>query len=266
MEGVVRDVRAHREDLTFAGITGPDARNSRRFQRIEAQFPVRVVEASGTAWISEAVNLGPNGIKIADTRIRPPALVRLELELPAGGPLGLTAVAVRMDPDGVAFAFVNLARADFDRIRHTVDSLYLRRKLWIMIVEDEPEVAAVLADFCEEHDGATVVVPSAEAALAYLAQDQPDAILLDLGLPGMSGLQFLEVSARRQQRIPVVVVTGAAEADVVASMNLGALDFVRKPVDLQHFRLALDMVELTSINRRLERVGLASELDPVFRL
>jgi CheY-like chemotaxis protein len=263
----VRDVPTHRDDLTSAETTGREARNSRRFQRIDVRFPVRVVEASGTAWSSEAVNLGPSGIKIADTRIRPPALVHLELELPTGGPrLELTAVAVRTDPDGGAFAFVNLARANFDRIRHVVDSLYLCRKLWIMIIEDEPEVAAILADFCEEHDCATVIVPNAEAALAYLTQDRPDAILLDLVLPGMSGLQFLETAARQQHRIPVVVVTGAAEADVVASMNLGALDFVRKPVDLAHFRLALDMVELTSINRRLERVGLASDLDPIFPL
>ena len=243
-------------------------RNSRRFQRIEERFPVQMIDITGeTTWTSEAVNLSPFGIKIAETRICPPALVRLEFALPTGGPrLALTAVAVRTDPDGGAFAFLNLARVDFDRLRHAVEGLYLRRRLWIMIVEDQPEVAAVLADFAEEHGCGTVILPSAEDALAYLVEDQPDAILLDLVLPGMSGSQFLETLARQQRGIPVVVVTGAPEADVVVSMNLGALDFVRKPVDLHHFRLALDMVELTSINRRLERLGQSSYLETVFQL
>ncbi len=232
--------------------------NSRRSIRIQERFPIRVVEASGTFWTSEAVNLSPFGVKIADTRISPPAIVRLEFDLPAGGArLALTAVAVRTDPDGGAFAFVNLARSDFHRIRHAVESLFLRRKLWIMIVEDDPEVATVLADFAEEHDCATIVIPSAEEALAYLSQDHPDAILLDLTLPGMSGLQFLDTLAQQRHRIPVVVVTGAAEADAMAALKRGALDFVRKPLNLEQFHLTLDMLELTSINRRLERVDLA---------
>jgi CheY-like chemotaxis protein len=232
-----------------------DARDSRRFPRIEERFPVRVVEPSGISWTSQAVNLSPFGIKIGDTRITPPAIVRLEFQLPAGGaPLALSAVAVRVDSDGGAFAFVNVARSDVHRIRQAVESLYLRRKLWIMIIEDEPEVARILADFAEEHDCATIIIPSAEEALAYLNQDEPDAILLDLVLPGMSGLRFLEALARQQHRIPVVVVTGAAEADAIASLDLGALDFVRKPLNFEQFNLALDMLELTSINRRLERV------------
>lgn len=234
---------------------GRDPKDSRRFLRIEDRFLVRVVEASGKSWTGEAVNLSPFGIKIRNARVAPPTIVRLEFDLPTGGPqLTLTAVAVRTDPDGGAFGFVNLARADFHRIRNAVESLFLCRKLWIMIVEDDPEAAAVLADAAEEHGCAPFIIPSAEEALAYLTQDQPDAILLDLGLPGMSGLQLLERLAEQRRRIPVVVITGAADADGLASLNLGALDFVRKPLDLEQFRLTLDMLELTSINRRLERV------------
>jgi len=232
-----------------------DPKDSRRSLRIEEHFLVRVVEASGKSWAAEAVNLSPFGIKIRNARIPPSTVVRLEFDLPTGGPpLTLSAVAVRKDPDGAAFGFVNLARADFHRIRNAVESLFLCRKLWIMIVEDDPEAAAVLADFAEEHGCAPFIIRSAEEALAYLTQDQPDAILLDLALPGMSGLQFLERLAEQRRRIPVVVISGAAEADGLASLNLGALDVVRKPLDPEQFHLTLDMLELTSINRRLERV------------
>lgn len=243
-----------------AGEAGESA-NSRRYPRIEDAFSVRVFEATGKSWTGEAVNLSPFGIKIRQARITPPAIVRLEFDLPVGGArLMITAVAVRADADGGAFAFINLARSDFHRIRNAVEGLFLRRKLWIMIVEDDPEVAAVLADFTEEQGYATFIIPSAEEALAYLTQDQPDAILLDLLLPGMSGLRFLETMSRQELRIPIVVVSGAAEPEAASSLTLGALDFLRKPLNFEQFRLTLNMLELTSVKQRLHNIDLALDL------
>ena len=222
---------------------------------------MRVVEASGKSWVGEAANLSSFGIKIREARIAAPAIVRLEFELPTGGArFAVTAVAIRTDPDGGAFAFVNLARADFQRISNAVESLFLRRKLWIMIVEDDPALAGGLADLTEAQAGATCILPSAEEALTYLAQDQPDAILLDLGLPGMSGLHFLDTLERQQLRIPVVVVSGAGEGEAVTCLRLGALDFLRKPLNLEQLRLTLDMLELASVKRRLHDIDRARDL------
>ncbi len=222
---------------------------------------MRVVEASGKSWVGEAANLSPFGIKIHEARIAAPAIVRLEFELPTGGArFAVTAVAIRTDPDGGAFAFINLARADFHRISNAVESLFLRRKLWIMIVEDDPTLAGGLADLTEAHDSATCILPSAEEALTYLAQDQPDAILLDLGLPGMSGVNFLDTLARQQLRIPVVVVSGAGEGEAATCLRLGALDFLRKPLNLEQLRLTLNMLELASVKRRLHDIDRAREL------
>lgn len=235
--------------------------DSRRYPRIEEVFPVRVFEATGRSWTADAANLSPFGIKLRDARMTPPAIVRLEFELPVGGArVTITAVAVRSDPDGTAFAFINLARPDFLRVRNAVESLFVRRRLWIMIVEDDAEVAGILADFTEEQGYATFIIPSAEEALAYLAQDQPDAILLDLTLPGMSGLQFLQTLARQDLRIPVVVVSGAAEAEATSCLSLGALDFIRKPLNFEQFRLTLDVLELTSVKHRLHDIDLALTL------
>jgi CheY-like chemotaxis protein len=235
--------------------------NSRRSPRIEEPFAVRVVEASGKSWVGEAANLSPFGIKIREARIAAPAIVRLEFELPTGGArFAVTAVAIRTDPDGGAFAFINLARADFHRISNAVESLFLRRKLWIMIVEDDPTLAGGLADLTEAHDSATCILPSAEEALTYLAQDQPDAILLDLVLPGMSGLHFLDTLARQQLRIPVVVVSGAGEGEAATCLRLGALDFLRKPLNIEQLRLTLNMLELASVKRRLHDIDRARGL------
>lgn len=250
--------------ITTAALETARNGNSRRYPRIEEVFPVRVQEATGRTWTADAVNLSPFGIKIRGPRMTVPTIVRLDFELPVGAArLSITAVAVRSDPDGTAFAFINLARADFQRIRDAVEKLFVRRQLWFMIVEDDAEVAGLLADFAEEQGYATIVIPNAEEALAYLTQDQPDAILLDLTLPGMSGLQFLETLMRQDQRIPVVVVSGAAEPEAASCLSLGALDFIRKPLSFQQFRLTLDMLELTTVKQRLHDIDLA--LDLAFR-
>jgi DNA-binding response OmpR family regulator len=67
-----------------------------------------------------------------------------------------------------------------------------------------------------------VVLPTAEEALACLSQDRPDAILLDLMLPGMSGIAFLDTLSRQGLGIPVVVVSGVGEEEAAAvTLRLG---------------------------------------------
>jgi CheY-like chemotaxis protein len=243
-------------------IAGREPSNSRRHPRIEEVFPVQVAfEATGESLTGEAVNLSPFGIKVRCEPIPAPAIVRLTFELPVGGPsLSLAAVAVRTDPDGTAFAFINLPRDDLHRLAHAVESLALRRKFWIIVVEDDPDVAEVLADLIEEQGYAAIVVRRAEDALAYLQQDQPDAILLDVALPGMSGLAFLDRLAHQERHIPVIVVSGVEEETGAVSLRAGALDFIPKPVDFEHFRRVLGALELASMKHRLQHIHLVRAL------
>src|SRR5260370_8484800 len=198
----------------------------RRYPRAEAAFRVWVVEPSGQVWISEGHDLSPFGAKIRDGHVRLHTLVRLEVDLPGGGPpLAIKALAVRSESDGVAFACVDRARAQDHLVREDVDSLLLHTKLWIMIVEADRAAARVLADYVEREGHAALVLSTAEEALAYLAQDRVDAILLDLGLPGTSGIELLEALAAREVRIPAVVGSGpTAEAQPARSLALAPLD------------------------------------------
>ena len=241
---------------------------------------MRVVEASGKSWVGEAANLSPFGIKIREARIAAPAIVRLEFELPIGGArFAITAVAVRTDPDGGAFAFINLARADFLRIWSAVESLFLRRKLWIMIVDDDPALAGGLADLAEAHDSATCILPSADVYTRRLEEVKKfganvkgygdhrqlleskdvDAVIVSSPLH-CHARHFLDTLARQQLRVPVVVVSGAGEGEAATCLRLGALDFLRKPLDLEQLRLTLKMLELTSVTRRLHDIDRARNL------
>jgi CheY-like chemotaxis protein len=228
-------------------------RSRRRYPRAEAAFPVRVVEPSGKVWIGEGHDLSPFGAKIRDGHLRLHTLVRLEVDLPGGGPpLAIKALAVRSEPDGVAFAFVDLARAHYHLVRQAVDGLLLHTKLWIMIVEADRAAATVLADYVEREGHTALVLSTAEEALAYLDHDRVDAIMLDLGLPGTTGIALLEALAAREVRIPVVVVSGpTSEAEAARCLELGALDFVTKPFGDDQLKMVVSALSLKSLEERL---------------
>jgi len=74
--------------------------------------------------------------------------------------------------------------------------------------------------------------------------EQPDAILLDIRLPGMSGLDFLELPAVQESGVPIVAVSGVAtEAQARECLKRGALDFIHKPVSLDRLSAVLAYVE-----------------------
>jgi len=234
--------------------------SSRRFPRVEAAFLVRVREASGPSSVGKASNLSPFGVKVRGASIAPPAIVRLEFSLsPTDPAFSVLAVAVRSNADETAFAFVDLAKPDFLRLRQRVETLFLLRQLYIMVVENDRGVAEMLADYAEGLGYGAVIMPNAEEALAYLAQDQPDAMLLNLSLPGMSGLQFLQRLAQQGLRLPVVAIS-ASEPEALSSLKAGALHFLRKPPDMEQLRLTLEMLELTSTKARLDTIERAFRL------
>ena len=80
----------------------------------------------------------------------------------------------------------------------------------VMIVEDQAALADVLGDFVRELGHEAVVVHDAETGVTTLERQAVDTILLDVDLPGMSGLDFLRLPAVRDRGVPVVVISGVA--------------------------------------------------------
>jgi DNA-binding response OmpR family regulator len=113
----------------------------------------------------------------------------------------------------------------------------------VMIVEDEVALADLLGDFVRDLGHEAVVVHDGETAATTLPREAIDAILLDVNLPGMSGLEFLQLPAVRESGVPVVVMSGVAtEAQARESLTLGALDFLAKPIALERLAAVLDFV------------------------
>lgn len=99
---------------------------------------------------------------------------------------------------------------------------------------------------------------SAEEALEFLGHKEASFLLLDLGMPGMSGEELLDETASRFPNIPKIIVTGSNELDVaIRCMKKGAVDFLIKPVDKARFiaavRQAMEISDLRKENQILNR-------------
>jgi DNA-binding response OmpR family regulator len=121
----------------------------------------------------------------------------------------------------------------------------------VLVVEDEAPLGEVFRDFLAELGHDAVIVRSAEAALGSLERQRPDAIILDINLPGISGLDFLQLRPVREAALPIVAISGVAtESQARECLRLGALDFVGKPVPLDRLNLVLTFLEPHALTRR----------------
>lgn len=124
----------------------------------------------------------------------------------------------------------------------------------VLVVEDQVDLGDVFRDFLFELGHQPVVVHTAEAALAKLQTERPDAILLDVHLPGMSGIDFLQLRPVRALGVPIVAVSGVVnEAQARACLQLGAADFMGKPVQLDRLNEILTFLEPHAMSRLAER-------------
>jgi CheY-like chemotaxis protein len=101
----------------------------------------------------------------------------------------------------------------------------------VLVVEDDPDLAALEADLLQEHGHHVEVANNGREALAAVERAAPDLILLDMKMPVMSGREFADVYRRTQPSpAPIVVVTAADDAERRAA-EVGASEWIAKPFD-----------------------------------
>jgi two-component system KDP operon response regulator KdpE len=100
----------------------------------------------------------------------------------------------------------------------------------ILVVDDEPPIRKLLRVGLGSQGYAVSEAPSAKVAIELMQSEPPDLILLDLGLPGMTGLELLAKWRGDGLDIPVVILSSRTdEAGIVSALELGADDYVTKP-------------------------------------
>lgn len=131
----------------------------------------------------------------------------------------------------------------------------LRKELLsILIVEDEPLVRWSLETELGKEGYTVKVVESGEEALELINENNIDLVILDVGLPGISGIDVLENIRAEGRDLPVIIITAYEDvASAVTSMRLGAYDYITKPFQLENVKI--------TVEKALERASLQKEVE-----
>ena len=102
----------------------------------------------------------------------------------------------------------------------------------MLVVDDEPDICSILGAYFTGRGFTVVSAFSGEEALDCLAQNPPDVILLDILLPGISGIEVLKQAKRRYPAVSIMMVTALDEDDLrFQADHFGAAGYITKPFD-----------------------------------
>jgi DNA-binding NtrC family response regulator len=121
----------------------------------------------------------------------------------------------------------------------------------ILYVDDEPAIRLVLQDTLERMGHAAVGASSVPEALGALQQGNIDLIISDFRMPGLSGLEFLELLRDQGLQIPLIILTGYATIEhAVAAIKAGASDYITKPLQPEQLDHAVSQaLEIARLKR-----------------
>ena len=99
----------------------------------------------------------------------------------------------------------------------------------ILVVDDEPKIVQIARDYIDRAGFAVLTAGDGKSALAVARAEKPDLIVLDLGLPGMDGLDVAR-AVRKDSNVPIIMLTARGEeTDKLVGLELGADDYMTKP-------------------------------------
>jgi DNA-binding NtrC family response regulator len=124
----------------------------------------------------------------------------------------------------------------------------------ILCVDDEPTVGLILQDMLERMGHTTIAAANVPEALGALARSDIDLIISDFRMPGLSGLEFLELLRDDGRDIPLIILTGFASVEhAVTAIKAGAADYITKPLQADQLEHAVtSALELSRLKRENE--------------
>jgi DNA-binding response OmpR family regulator len=147
----------------------------------------------------------------------------------------------------------------------------------VLIIEDEWKVAAAVCEGLQQDGHDAAVEPTGDCGLRRAQAEPFDVVVLDLGLPGTTGLDVLRALRRRATHLPILIMTARdTVGDRVAGLDAGADDYVVKPFAFaelaarvralergsgpEMLQLAIGDLSVDLVTRRVERAGVVLEL------
>lgn len=112
----------------------------------------------------------------------------------------------------------------------------------VLVVDDEAEVRDMLQELLASHGFEVATAPNGDLAMQAIARRVPDVVLLDVVMPGLSGVEILQAIGTIAPRVKVIMVSGGATpAQQMRTLALGAFDFVVKPIDTAYLLRSIDV-------------------------
>jgi FixJ family two-component response regulator len=125
----------------------------------------------------------------------------------------------------------------------------------VYIVDDDEAMRDSLVWLLESHGYAVEGYPSAESFLASFDEEMRGCLLLDVRMPGMSGLELHEALVARRSALPVIFVTGHGDVPMaVSALKKGATDFIEKPFSDKEMLRLVDQCLAMELARRERQV------------
>ena len=128
----------------------------------------------------------------------------------------------------------------------------------VFFVDDDPVAGRLFQRFAAESGCQVVTYRDPEEALAAFREQPADAVITDLKMPGMTGIELLAELKTIDPQVPVIIITGYSSVDnAIEALRLGAADFIKKPYDaeelLHQLRLVLEASTLKKENQALRQ-------------
>ena len=112
----------------------------------------------------------------------------------------------------------------------------------VLVIDDDADVREMLTDFLGAHGYSVRAAADAASGLAQISQVSPEIVLVDIAMPGLSGVDALPRILALAPRVAVVMVSGAGDDDIaVRTRALGAVDYLVKPFDFSRLHETLAM-------------------------
>ena len=110
----------------------------------------------------------------------------------------------------------------------------------VLLVDDEEEFVSTLAERLRMRDIDASSINSGEEALTLIEQDPPEVVVLDLIMPGLGGLEVLQMIRKNHPEIMVILLTGRGSTkEGIDGMRMGAFDYLMKPIQIEELILKM---------------------------
>ena len=117
----------------------------------------------------------------------------------------------------------------------------------ILVVDDEEDIRTTLSLFLESKCEEVLDADGVAQTIYHLNRAIPDIIFLDVMLPGLDGIEILQMIKKYDENVPIIMMSGYATEEMAKkSLSIGAYDYVRKPFNLDRISSMLSVIELAN--------------------